>query len=299
MSGFSVSAPTLLDGVPEHVYHGGGVATPGPQTSQSALKLLIEPSTPREFQWRLLNPEGPKRVFDVGRAAHTLVLGVGEPFVACPADLLSVDGRMITTRATDWAIDQRAAGRTPLTPTDYDAVHRMAEAILAHSRAAELFTDPDRQPEVSAFCEIVPGLWLRSRFDLLGGELTDFKTAADPHPDAFRRSAWSYGYHVQDVAYRRAWLHVMGRLVQPMTFVVVGKEPPHLVSICTLGPEFERFGEEQFTAALNRYLQQLDKHGPPDGEGAIWDGLPETTAVLSPPRTAYYDAEGVDYEPTF
>ena len=26
---------------------------------------------------------------------------------------------------------------------------------------------------------------------------------------------------------------------------------------------------------------------------------PETTAVLSPPRTAYYDAEGVDYEPTF
>ena len=84
-----------------------------------------------------------------------------------------------------------------------------------------------------------------------------------------------------------------------MTFVVVGKEPPHLVSICTLGPEFERFGEEQLTAALNRYLRQLDKHGPPDGEGVIWDGLPDTTAVLSPPRAAYYDAEGVDYEPTF
>ena len=627
MSQVIVTEPTLLAGLPDDVYHGGRVRTPGPQTSQSALKLLIKPSTPREFQWRLLNPEGPKRVFDVGRAAHTLVLGAGDPFTCCPADLLSVDGRMITTRAKDWASDQRAGGRTPLTPTDYDAVHRMAAAILAHGRAAELFTDPARRPEVSAFCEIAPGLWLRSRFDLLGGELTDFKglaldtpiptptgwttmadlvvgdqvfdahgipcavtaksevhhrpcyrlqfddnstvicddehrwatvsgrkteerrvltakeiaetlflggqrqhrvlvadaldlpeaalpidpyllgawlgdgdsragritkddgdlfdliaargyevapiptnlkhkrtptrtiygltvqlratgllgskhvpaaylrasasqrldllrglfdtdgtwnrarkaavfstvskelagqvlelalslgqratmsaftargygvvrtaynvqfrprginpfamprkanrvehpdatmtkrrvimaaepvptvptqcitvdspdstylctramipthnTAADPHPDAFRRSAWNYGYHVQDVAYRRAWERIEGVSADPMTFVVVGKEPPHLVSICTLGPEFERFGNEQLDAALNCYLQQLDKHGPPDGEGVIWDGLPETTAVLSPPRTAYYDAEGVDYEPTF
>ena len=296
---YVVTEPTLLDGVDDATYHGGLVHTPGPQTSQSALKLLIEPSTPREFQWRLLNPEGPKRVFDVGRAAHTLVLGAGDPFSACPADRLSSDGKMTTLKAKAWAIGEREAGRTPLTPADYDAVHRMADAILAHGRAAELFTDPDRQPEVSAFCEIVPGLWLRSRFDLLGGDLCDLKTTADPHPDAFRRSAWNYGYHVQDVAYRRAWLHVMGRLVQPMTFVVVGKEPPHLVSICTLGPEFERFGEEQLTAALNRYLHQLGKHGPPDAEGVIWDGLPETTAVLSPPRAAYYDAEGVDYEPTF
>ena len=173
------------------------------------------------------------------------------------------------------------------------------DVLAAAAARLLLFTDPARRPEVSAFHEATPGLWLRSRFDLLGGGLCDFKTTIDPHPDAFRRSAWSYGYHVQDAAYRRAWLHVMGRLVQPMTFVVVGKEPPHLVSICTLGPEFERFGEEQLTAALNRYLQQVAKHGLPDAEGVIWDGLPDTTAVLSPPRAAYYDAEGVDYEPTF
>lgn len=286
---YVVTGPTLLDGVDDATYHGGLVQTPGPQTSQSALKLLIEPSTPREFQWRLLNPEGPKRVFDVGRAAHTLVLGAGDPFIACPADLLSVDGRMITTRAKDWAIDQRAAGRTPLTPTDYDAVHRMAAAILAHGRAAELFTDPARRPEVSAFCEIVPGLWLRSRFDLLGGELTDFKTAADPHPDAFRRSAWNYGYHVQDVAYRRAWERVTGRLVQPMTFVVVGKEPPHLVGIYSLDDDFDRVGNAQLDAALETYMHQLDKHGPPTGEGVIWDGLPDTTEVLTPPAWALRD----------
>lgn len=299
MSQHVVTGPTLIDGLSDEEYHGGQVQTPGPQTSQSALKLLIPPSTPREFQYRLTHPEGPKRVFDVGRAAHTLVLGVGDPFSFCPAEHLSSNGLMTTNAAKSWAISERDAGRTPLTPTDYDAVHRMADAILAHARAAELFTDPAKRPEVSAFCEITPGLWLRSRFDLLGGELTDFKTAADPHPDAFRRSAWNYGYHVQDVAYRRAWSIVTGATPDPMTFVVVGKEPPHLVSICTLSPEFEQFGNAQLNAALDMYLEQLARHGPPTTEGVVWDGLPDTTAVLSPPRAAYYDAEGVDYIPDF
>ena len=627
MSEIIVTEPTLLAGLSDETYHGGHVRTPGPQTSQSALKLLIEPSTPREFQWRLLNPLEPKRVFDVGRAAHTLVLGAGDPFSACPADLLSIDGRMTTAKAKAWAADERVAGRTPLTPADYDAVHRMADAVLDNARAAELFTDPARRPEVSAFCEIVPGLWLRSRFDLLGGELVDFKglaldtpiptptgwttmadlvvgdqvfdahgipcavtaksevhhrpcyrlqfddgstvicddehrwatvsgrkteerrvltakeiaetlflggqrqhrvlvadaldlpeaalpidpyllgawlgdgdsragritkddgdlfdliaargyevapiptglkhertptrtiygltvqlraigllgskhipaaylrasasqrldllrglfdtdgtwnrarktavfstvseelagqvlelalslgqratksaftargygvvrtayyvqfrprginpfatprkanrvehpdatmtkrrvimaaepvptvptqcitvdspdstylctramipthnTAADPHPDAFRASAWKWGYHVQDVAYRRAYALITGETPGPMTFVVVGKEAPHLVSIATLDPEFERLGNEQLDAAIAVYLEQLAKHGAPDAAGVTWDGLPEETAVLSPPRSAYYDAEGVAYEPTF
>ena len=189
MSGLVVTEATLLDGVDDAAYHGGRVWTPGPQTSQSALKLLIAPSTPREFQHRLITPQSPKRAFDVGRAAHTLVLGAGDPFSSCPADLLSIDGKITTNRAKAWAEAERSEGRTPLTPTDYTAVHRMADAILQHGRAAELVTDPDRRPEVSAYCEIAPGLWLRSRFDLLGGDLTDFKTAADPHPDAFRRSA--------------------------------------------------------------------------------------------------------------
>ena len=283
---YVVTEPTLLDGVDDATYHGGLVRTPGPQTSQSALKLLIEPSTPREFQWRLLNPEGPKRAFDVGRAAHTLVLGAGDPFVACPGDLLSVDGRMITTRAKEWAIDQRAAGRTPLTPTDYDAVHRMAAAILEHGRAAELFTDPARQPEVSAFCEIVPGLWLRSRFDLLGGGLVDFKSSSDPHPDAFRASAWKWGYHVQDVAYRRAYELITGETPGPMTFVVVGKEPPHLVGIYSLDGDFDSVGNSQLEEALATYLQQLDLHGLPTDTGVTWDGLPDSTEVLAPPAWA-------------
>ena len=295
-----VSEPMMLARIPDDVYHGGKVRTPGPQTSQSALKLLIAPSTPREFQHRLVTPQQPKRVFDVGHAAHSLVLGVGAEFVRHPDELLTSTGAMgVKTESKQWVTACRDEGKIPLKGEDFDAVYRMAESILAHGRASELVTDPDRKPEVSAYCEITEGLWLRSRFDLLGGGLVDFKTAADPHPDAFRASAWRWGYHVQDVAYRRAYALITGETPGPMTFVVVGKEAPHLVSIATLDPEFERLGNEQLDAAIAVYLEQLAKHGAPDADGVVWDGLPEETAVLSPPRSAYYDAEGVAYEPTF
>ena len=289
---YVVTEPTLLDGVPDEVYHGGLVRTPGPQTSQSALKLLIEPSTPREFQHHLTSPPEVKRVFDVGRAAHTLVLGAGDPFSACPADLLSIDGKMTTKAAKEWASTERAAGRTPLTPADFIAVHQMGEAILSNPRTAELVRDPDRRPEVSAFCEITNGLWLRSRFDLLGGDLCDFKSAADPHPEAFKRVAYRYGYHVQDVAYRRAAEIITGRRFGPMTLIVVGKTPPYLVTTYTLDEEFERIGNQQLDAAIGVYLDQLAKHGPPTAEGVRWDGLPDETQPLSPPYWAdFYDEE--------
>ena len=69
MSDLVVTEATLLPNVDEADYHASRVRTPGPQTSQSALKLLIAPSTPREFQHRLVTPQEPKRVFDVGHAA--------------------------------------------------------------------------------------------------------------------------------------------------------------------------------------------------------------------------------------
>lgn len=291
---WAVDGPALLEDVPEDVYHAGGVRTPGPQTSQSALKKLIPPSTPAEFQWSLLHREGPRRAFDVGHAAHSLVLGRGAEFVACPEDHLSVDRKMTTTKAKNWAYVQRDLGRTPLHPDDYEAVYRMADAILNNPRAAELVTDPDRLPEASAFVEITPGLWLRSRFDLLGGGLVDFKTAADAHADAFARSAWAYGYHVQSVAYANAWHIVSGADPEPMTFVVVGKEPPHLVGVYTLDDQFMSAGRRQLDEALATYLEQAERHGPPTDPGATWDGLTDDVVTLSPPRWAARDLEAAD-----
>ena len=48
---------------------------------------------------------------------------------------------------------------------------------------------------------------------------------------------------------------------------------------------------------------KLERHLPDETEGGsgiiVKSAEREETAVLSPPRSAYYDAEGVAYEPTF
>ena len=296
-----LTGPTLLDHVPDDVYHSGGIQTPGPQLSQSMLKLLIPPSTPAHFQWRMTHPEPPKRVFDIGRAAHTLALGVGDPIAACPDDLLSNVGTMTTKAAKEWCDAQRAAGVTPLTPRDYSMVYAMAEALVYRDRVAELLTDPWKRPEVSAFAPHpdVPGVWFRGRFDLLGGDLWDYKTTVCAEPSAFRKSAWAYGYHVQDVLYRTLLEAVTGEVVAPMVFLVQEKTPPYLCSVVTLDSEFERLAREQIAAALGLYLACVETHGDPRVAGVRWPGYRDEIALISPPRYADREPEGIEYEPEF
>ena len=90
-----IVSPGLYDGIPADEDH-RGANTPTPSLSQSLLKLLVPPSTPAHLRWRMSNPEPPKRVFDVGRAAHTMALGVGEEMVCCPADDTSSTSDMST-----------------------------------------------------------------------------------------------------------------------------------------------------------------------------------------------------------
>ena len=297
----AITGPTLLYGVPDDIYHSGGIATPGPQLSQSAPKLLIPPSTPAHFQHRLTHPEPPKRVFDVGRAAHTLALGVGDPIAACPDDLLSSVGTMTTKAAKEWCDAQRDAGVTPLTPRDHSMVYAMAEALVHHDRVAELLTDPAKRPEVSAFAPHpdVPEVWFRGRFDLLGGDLWDYKTTVCAEPSAFRKSAWAYGYHVQDVLYRTLLEAVTGETSAPMVFLVQEKAPPYLCSVVTLDDEFERLAREQISVALSLYLACVAVDGDPTDVGVHWPGYRDGIALISPPPYADRPAQGIEYEPEF
>lgn len=296
-----VTQPTLLYDLPDDTYHGGRVWTPGPQVSQSGLKMLRPPSTPREFQHYLLHGIETTSAMDKGSAAHTIILGRGQAFVRHPEDLLNAAGAMNSLKdSRAWIAAEKAKGHIVLRHDDYDDVFNMADEILAHPRAAELFTDPSGHAEVSAYHEASAGLWMRSRFDLMRHTLVDLKTTVDPHPEAWQASAWKFGYYIQDVSYRRAYMACTGDPDPgPMTFIVVGSKAPHLVGVYTLSAEFERLAAEQLDAALELYAAQLAKHGDPRDAGVRWDGLPVETAVLAPPRRAFYDAEGVDYEPEF
>lgn len=275
----NITKPGLYDRIPDDVYH-SGLNTPRPSLSQSMMKALVPPSSPAKFKYRLTHPEPPRIEFDIGRAAHTTVLGVGEPMAACPADLLSTDGKMTTKAAKEWSAEQRRNGIVPLTQANYDMVLSAAEALADNERVAELLTDPTKRPEVSAYA-IHPAthLWLRGRFDLLGGRLWDYKTAASAHPDDFRRSAWTYGYHIQDVWYRLLHELIVGDDPGPMGFIVQEKQPPYLVSTFVLSGEFADLARHQLDAAFDLYLACL--------EADDWPGYADEVITLDPPAYAW------------
>lgn len=281
---WQVDEPALLSGIPDHIYHGGLVRTPGPQVSQSGLKLLIPPSTPAHFRYQQTAPPQTKRAFDIGRAAHTMALGVGEPMAACPAEYLSIDGKMTTTKAKSWAYLRREEGVVPLTPTDYDMVMRMADALVAHDRIAEVLTDPDKQPEVSAYAPHPVGMWLRGRFDLMGGRLWDYKTTGtSADPDAFRKTAWSYGYHLQDEVYRLLHELVTGTRPDPLVFIVQEKTAPYLVSTPTLDGQFSDLARRQLDDALALYAECA--------AADHWPGYPDEIVTISPPAFVLRELE--------
>lgn len=290
---WQVDEPALLSGIPDHTYHGGLVRTPGPQVSQSGLKMLRPPSTPREFQHYLLHGIETTSAMDKGSAAHALVLGLGQAFVRHPEDLLNAAGAMNSLKdSRAWIASEKAKGHIVLRHDDYDDVFNMAEEILAHPRAAELFTDPSGHAEVSAYHEASAGLWMRSRFDLMRHTLVDLKTTVDPHPEAWQASAWKFGYYIQDVSYRRAYMACTGDPDPgPMTFIVVGSKAPHLVGVYDLGGDFEAAANAQLDAALELYAEQLAKHGDPRDPAVRWDGLPLEKRTLTPPAWVLRDLE--------
>lgn len=285
--------PGIYEGIDEATYH-QGTNTPSPSLSQSSIKRLIPPSTPAHFKAGMVVTSSMRRAFDVGSAAHSYVLGVGETMHACPAEYLSSVGSMTTTKAKAWAAEIRAIGGLPLTPSDHQTVLGMASALADHPRVAEILTDPDKRPEVSIYAQDPESfVWLRGRFDVLGGGLWDYKTSVSAEPEHFRKAAWSYGYHIQDAMYRWMYELVTGEETEPMTFIVQEKTAPYLPAVYQLDGDFHRVAMSRIRDAIDLYVRCSVTD--------YWPGYPAETITLTPPTWALreFDSGPVPLDPTF
>ena len=266
---WAVSTPCVVDGMPEEVYHADPVV--GGSLSQSRLKLLLDPGTPAGFRWASDNPPEPKREFAAGHAAHALVLGVGLRLVEVDAP----DWRTAAARAM--RDEAYAAGAVPVLSKQLRQVEDMAAALASHPDAAAVLTEcPARELSMFAHLSEWP-VWLRGRFDMVGdGVAGDYKTTVEggAHPDAFTRKLFDYGYDLQDATYRRI-SDELGLGVEDLWFVVQEKEPPYLVGVYQLDPEYRRIGRTRLTLAVERYLECV--------ESGMWPGYAAGRSLLSPP----------------
>lgn len=302
-----ITKPGIYPDMSEEDYHRDPV--PGGSLSASGAKLLLPPKgCPAKFHYQRHRPQEPKDHFDLGTAAHHLVLGVGPE----PVELL-FDSRR-TSKYKDAAAAARAAGKVPLLPEQYAQVQEMAQAILDHPDARALFAPGTGVAEQSLFWHEdfywqEPGhhvpprthgrlFWRRRRLDWLSHKhlpdgrlvIPDYKTTDCSEPDEFMKRIDRFGYHM-DAAWSIDAVKAVG-LIPPdedrdPAFLCVAqeKDPPYVVTVVEMPPRLIQYGRDMNTVAMEKYAE-AERTGR-------WIGYSDTIVQPSIPRYAEYRYEGI------
>ncbi|MDI9914393.1 PD-(D/E)XK nuclease-like domain-containing protein [Rhodococcus sp. IEGM 1379] len=271
--------PGVYGGITDEVYHGDRISL-----SSSGARKLLAPSCPAKFRHEQDNPPAPKKVFDFGHAAHSLVLGYGSELREIPDKLLASNGAVSTAAAKEFVANARTEGAVALKPAEHQKVHEMADAIRSHETAAELLSNG--KPEQSLYWrDQATGIMRRARPDWLpnvtGSRLviTDYKTAVSADENDFVRAAGDYGYHCQAPWYCDGIIELGIHPDPEFVFVVQEKEPPYLVNVVQLAPEAIELGRQLNRIAIETYVTCR--------QTGIWPGYGEDIKLVDLPPWIY------------
>jgi hypothetical protein len=212
---------------------------------------------PAKFRHNQLNARKDTRAFDMGHAAHKLVLGAGPELVLFPGTGKNPEAWQKADDIADVAA-LRAEGKVPLKPSDYAAVHAMAAALQGHPLAPKLFVRgaPERS---MVWVDEATGVLCRAKADWLADHgIVDYKTARTVRPSSLPKAVHEHGYYVQAAFYLRGFRATdrSGLLRAPFfVFVAQEKEPPYLVTVFQLTDEALAYGDRLCGEALAEYAR--------------------------------------------
>lgn len=272
-----ITEPGIYADLDEDVYHADPV--PEGSLSSTGARAILPPGTPAKFNWQRRRTVH-KKEWDLGSAAHNLVLGTGPEIVIIDAD---------SYRTKDAQASRDAAygdGKIPLLPSEYEDVLSMVIAIRRHPVAGPLFAKGTGMAEQSLFwVDELTGVWCRGRLDWMkpaatGGRLivADLKTAAAADEESISKTVARFGYH-QQADWYQSGVRALGIHADPAyVLVFVEKTPPHQVHVVQLDPY-----TLQLARLKNRRALEIYKACTDSGE---WPGYPTDITTVSLPAWA-------------
>jgi hypothetical protein len=277
-----VEAPKVVDGLSAEDYHADRTSI-----SSSGLRALLNPGCPAQFKYDRDHPQPHKKEFDLGHAAHLLVLGEGpELEVIDFPDWRKKDAQIQRDEAY-------LADKIPLLTKDHDMVQAMAEAIRQHPIAGPLFTPGTGVAEQSIYwTDPATGVRCRVRPDWRRDSIAvDYKTIKDAAPDTISRAIKDRSYHQQDAFYVDG-IEAAGLAPDGARFVFVfqSKIAPYLITVRELTDQDRDIGRARNERALRIY-QECESTGIwPDWTGPVteipqigmpsWDTLRQAEEYL-------------------
>ena len=160
--------------------------------------------------------------------------------------------------------------RKVLTPDQWDAVHRMYDAVMAHPAASKLLNAPGVVEHSAYAVDDETGELVRVRPDFwrMDGIVVDLKSTEDASPEGFRKSIAKFGYDVQHPMYldvltgalTQAGVLGLPDLPHPTSarkfvFIACEKRPPYAVGVYALDRESQDLGRAKYRGALRMYSE--------------------------------------------
>lgn len=278
-----IDQPGVYPDVTAEQYHADPVI--GGSLTSSGARALLPPSCPARYHHDRTHGSAPRRHFDLGHAAHRLVLGVGPELEIVEAD------NWRTKAAREQADTARAAGRTPLLAAEHATVTAMADALRQHNDARLLLAPDHGWPEVTlVWDDPATGVRCRARLDWLPHRLPghrllipDYKTCAAADLESLRKAMTNWGYH-QQAAWYLDGIHALGLAPDGAAFLFIAQEKtaPYLTTV------FEPDGPAlRAAAARNHTARTIYQHCTSTGH---WPAYHDGVALLSLPRWAELEA---------
>lgn len=277
---YPITEPGVYE-VPMDDYHGREICS-GPSISSSGLRAISH--CPLKYWFNSpLNPNRPpedqKSHFNVGKAAHDLVLdGVGWPdrYHVLPSGFTRA-GTKKWADAIAEADSAEADGKTILKADEHATVIGMAQAITAHPIHKALGRGKAEQTIV--WRDADTGVWLRCRPDFLPTKpilVPDYKTTQSAHPDDFGRDVVNYGYHQQAALYLDGIEALFGHAERQFYFIAQEKTPPYIVQPFALDQESIDWGRRLNRKAIRTFAKCL--------ETGVWPAYADDFVTVGLPR---------------
>jgi hypothetical protein len=286
-----IAKPGAYPDVSAEDYHRNAHLLPGPSLSSSGAKTLLGKSPLHYWFDSPLNPERPpeadKPHFNVGKAAHDLLLLSDRwphSYFVTPEGFSRAKSKAMADEIAeaDAAIE---AGRTVLSFEQNQVVQAVAASLRKNELAVATLTNGVTE-ETLVWQDPLRKVWLRARPDFRPHSILekravmvvpDLKFVASTHadPQGFQRAIHNFGYHQSAAFYADGINAIYGHHPTHWVHVVVEKEPPYCVSLYELpGEDIER------GRVLNRRAIDLFAHCLETGK---WPGYSDTPSPVGLP----------------
>lgn len=256
----TITTPGPYAGFPEAAYHDDPV--PGGSLSSTGARKLIAPGCPAKYKYWLDHKEPYKTVFEVGKAAHRKVLGVGPELVLFPGTGANPEAWQKESDKAHVA-KLRDQGKVPLKQSQWDMVDAMAAALRDEPMAVALLDPAAGATELSLFWR-ERAVWGRARLDrltrLASGRMAivDYKSVASAAPAKVEKAMRDNLWHVQGAFYKRA-AQALALVDETALFLLLcqEKEPPYLATVVEPDPDAMAIGAIRVRQAFDDYAEAM------------------------------------------